>query len=116
MEKKGSVFAVIIIIFFWVIVGLSIRGYFMDKKQFKGNINGIVITKQDGSKGSFTLSIRHSFDSSNHVFNGMEFFDVINVGDSIQKNGNSYFVNLYRKNKFIDSFKIGPTGLAFLLE
>lgn len=88
----------------------------MDKKQFKDHINGIVLSKKDGSKGSYTLLIGNSFDSTHHVFNGMQLFDIIRNGDSIDKTKNSYFLSLYRKNQFIDSFKIGPTGLAFLVE
>ena len=110
MEKKNWIYIFLIIIFF---VTAFVWGYHLDKRNFKEKIEGILISKSKGSKGSYNIHLYNSKTKSNTKRNYTKFstFEMLVIGDSIVKDHNSYFLKVYSKKNniyyFKDSFEIG---------
>jgi hypothetical protein len=76
------------------------------RHNYKSIYSGLVIDKHKGSKGSRIISIQNIFDAKIvglDILGNDEIYQIINKGDSILKNNNSYFINVYSKRK--DKFK-----------
>ncbi len=74
----------------------------MDKRHFEEQINGLVLEKSEGSRGSVILCIKPSsdLDSIEFSFGGYELYSSIQIGDSVVKKRNSYSLYLYKKKKY----------------
>lgn len=111
MNRTAKIFITLFIIF---LIGLFVRGFYLDKKMLKISVNGIVTEKRKGSKGSQIVDIRNSMTNSITEllfppFDKTYFFDKVNVNDSVFKYPNSYFVSFYRKGEkyvLVDSFEV----------
>lgn len=89
-----------------------INGFFIDKTDFKEQINGIVLNKTTGSKGSVILNLKRKpmNDSIRYSFGGRQIYEKIKIGDSIVKPSNTYslylFKNFNSKYLLVDSMEI----------
>jgi len=112
-----KIYIIFIITFF---AAIFINGFFIGKQRFKEQINGIVLKKREGSKGSVVLLIKPStnLDSFEYIFGGRQIYDAIQIGDSIVKNRNSYTLYLYKKENnnygLTDSMEISHWGFLFI--
>ena len=84
-----------------LILILFINGFFINNKEYTEKINGIVLGKKIGSKGSVILYLRNLkiSDSIRYSFGGRRLFDNISIGDSILKKENTYLLFLYKKRE-----------------
>jgi uncharacterized protein with NRDE domain len=110
MKKvKEKIFIFISISF---LLAIFINGYFVDKRQFKEEINGLVLQKRTGSRGSVILLIKKNgtFDPVEYSFGGRGIYENIAIGDSISKSSKSYLLYLFRGNKqgrnLVDSIEV----------
>jgi hypothetical protein len=109
MQKKQWIFLCLAIMF---IIILFIRGWYLDNKRIEDKIEGILLSKSPGNRGSFTIYLYNSATKTNtkHVYNKLSIFEKLVIKDSIFKNNNSPFLKVFRKKNdlyhFVDSFDI----------
>lgn len=96
MEKKHWIFLGLFIVF---IITSVIWGYHVDKKMYKEKANGILLKIKIGGDGTTMIELYNSnvHDSTKHLYNNVESFNILDIGDSIVKNSNSYFLNVFTK-------------------
>jgi hypothetical protein len=108
---KENIFAFLFMIF--SIFGfIFIRAYFMDKADFENKLEGIIKDKKKASRGFYNIYVYDSKSNKTEkkqYFNTLTFYK-IQVGDSILKKDNSWYIQVYRNSsngyQFLDSFRV----------
>ena len=103
----------LLLIGFSLIVLLFARSCYLQKRDYQYKISGIVVNKYKGSRGSLVIVVASMNDSMPYKFtmNPTTYaWKSITVGDSIVKNGNSYYLYFFSLNQntyiYKDSFDI----------
>jgi hypothetical protein len=109
---KENIFAFLFMIF--SIFGfIFIRSYFIEKADFENKLEGILKDKKITPRGFYDLYV---YDSKldkikKQNYYNLSTFDKIQVGDSILKKNNSWYIQVYRNSgkgyQFLDSFNVG---------
>jgi hypothetical protein len=113
MRIKSKIEKILIAASISLILLLFINGFFVDRRKYIMKVDGIVSGKVKGSKGSIILQLKkkESLDSTKFWFSAdTPTYSEIEIGDSVVKPSNSYFLFLYKKDNFkfhfVDSIEI----------
>lgn len=108
-KKKAKIFIVFAILFF---LFLFLRGCYLDYRDYENKVEGILLEKIKGSRGSYTIRV-HNWNSgviSEYHYNRLANYDLLQLGDSLFKDFKSHTVNVYRREHnsflFVKSFSI----------
>ena len=108
-KKKLYIFIAFIVLFFAFVF---IRAAYLERIQFEEKVEGILLDKKKGSRGSYIIKVFAIKSNNNmeYVYNKFSNYGKLEIGDSIFKNFNSHIVNVYRKKNgtyiFFHSFSI----------
>lgn len=111
-KKEKRTLIIFVIVGILVIAFLFLRGAYLERIQFEEKVEGILLYKKKGSRGSYIIKVFDIKSNNNleYVYNNFSNYGKLEIGDSIFKDFNSHIVNIYRKKNgtyiFFHSFSI----------
>ncbi|MFT3934134.1 MAG: hypothetical protein QM726_11000 [Chitinophagaceae bacterium] len=108
LSKQASLFIVVVmtalLLLFFIEILLQRRN--QNNVRLK-SINGIITNKRNLKRGSFGFVVRQNQHSQEYDMSGYDyFFDKIEVGDSVSKQKDTYYFDVYRKDNFAFKYMV----------